>query len=143
MKSSGFRRVFPFCNAAVMAMLAAACALTLSWALGRGLQQREWRRSHQQPGEDTWAEPSIQITATQMAAGRKLFLNNCAHCHGADATGDEGPDLHEVATSDRYIKNIIVKGIPHEMPSFRKKLQPEDLQALLVYVRGIALNNNS
>jgi mono/diheme cytochrome c family protein len=27
-------------------------------------------------------------------SGRTLFLKNCAHCHGADAHGDEGPDLH-------------------------------------------------
>jgi cytochrome c peroxidase len=32
--------------------------------------------------------------------GRKLFLKNCAHCHGADASGDEGPDLHRLDWTD-------------------------------------------
>ena len=56
------------------------------------------------------------------ARGRALFLLSCAHCHGADAAGDEGPDLHNIEASDRYISNMIARGIKGEMPSFRKEL---------------------
>ena len=72
-----------------------------------------------------------------IAQGRVLFLASCAHCHGADATGDEGPDLHNVRVSDRYISNIITRGIKSEMPSFRKKLGKDEIMRLTAYVRSL------
>jgi mono/diheme cytochrome c family protein len=66
-----------------------------------------------------------------------LFLSSCAHCHGADARGDEGPDLHRVEVSDRYIANTITHGIKHEMPSFKRKLGAEDIARLTAYVRSL------
>jgi len=72
-----------------------------------------------------------------ISQGRALFLSSCAHCHGADATGDEGPDLHDVEVSDRYISNIITHGIKGEMPSFKKKLVRDDIVRLTAYVRSL------
>jgi mono/diheme cytochrome c family protein len=72
-----------------------------------------------------------------ISQGRALFLSSCAHCHGADATGDEGPDLHNVWVSDRYISNIITNGIKHEMPSFKKKLGHDEIVRLTAYVRSL------
>ena len=72
-----------------------------------------------------------------MAAGRDVFLQNCAHCHGADATGDEGPDLHHLEVSNRHIMNTISRGIKGEMPSFRKAMKPEDYVALTAYLRAL------
>ena len=62
---------------------------------------------------------------------------SCAHCHGADATGDEGPDLHGVQVSDRYIAHIISHGIKGEMPSFAKKHGAADIGRLTAYVRSL------
>ena len=76
------------------------------------------------------------VSAVLVAHGRALFLESCAHCHGADARGDEGPDLHDVPVSDRYIGNTIRHGIPHEMPSFQKKYGPADIAALTAYLRS-------
>src|SRR6185312_8784870 len=45
------------------------------------------------------------------AQGRHLFLMNCAHCHGDDARGDEGPDLHDLHKTDARIHQIITTGI--------------------------------
>ena len=39
--------------------------------------------------------------------GYRLFLMNCAHCHGNDARGDEGPDLHGTTKSDARISSVI------------------------------------
>ena len=69
---------------------------------------------------------------------RALFLNSCAHCHGADARGDEGPDLHDLQVSDRYIANTIRRGIKGEMPPFARKHNGADISALLAYVRSLA-----
>jgi mono/diheme cytochrome c family protein len=62
---------------------------------------------------------------------------NCAHCHGDDARGDEGPDLHELHKSDARIRQVITAGIQGEMPSFAKKLGDEEIRALTVYLRSL------
>ena len=59
---------------------------------------------------------------------------SCAHCHGADATGDEGPDLHGVQVSDRYIARVVSHGIKGEMPSFAKKHGTADIARHTAYV---------
>jgi mono/diheme cytochrome c family protein len=69
--------------------------------------------------------------------GRHLFLQNCAHCHADDATGDEGPDLHGVKKSDARITAIIQKGIKGEMPKFGQKFKDEDVRALIAYLRSL------
>ena len=75
-----------------------------------------------------------QPLATQ---GAKLFSFNCAHCHGVDATGDEGPDLHGLTKSDARLKSIILNGVKGEMPAFNKKLKDEDAQALVAFLRTL------
>lgn len=72
-----------------------------------------------------------------VAKGAKLFSLNCAQCHADDATGDEGPDLHGLAKSDERIKAIITNGIKGEMPSFRKKLQEPEKEALVGFLRSL------
>src|ERR1041385_3049397 len=69
------------------------------------------------------------------AQGRHLFLLNCAHCHGDDAHGDEGPDLYNLHKSDTRIRAVITGGIKGEMPSFAKKLNDNDVKALTDYLR--------
>jgi len=69
--------------------------------------------------------------------GRTLFLKNCAHCHGATAHGDEGPDLHDLQVSDRRIATVVRRGIPHEMPSFVHKYQAPDIAAVIAYLRTL------
>ena len=71
------------------------------------------------------------------AQGRHLFLMNCAHCHGDDARGNEGPDLHNLHRSDARIHEVITAGIRGEMPSFRKKLGDPDVQQLIAYLRTL------
>ena len=71
------------------------------------------------------------------STGKHLFLQNCAHCHGIDATGDEGPDLHEVHKSDDALMSLIKNGKKGEMPSFGRKLTDGDIAALIAFVRSI------
>jgi mono/diheme cytochrome c family protein len=74
----------------------------------------------------------------KVAAGAKLFALNCAHCHGIDATGGEGPDLHMVAKNDERIKSTILNGVKGEMPAFRKKLTGDDAAALVTFIRSLS-----
>ena len=121
----------------IAAALAASVALISAFAFGEALQRGTAHRSHQQPIPDRWTEASTPTSPVLVARGRKLFLDSCAHCHAADARGDEGPDLHDVQVSDRYIANTITRGIPHEMPSFKKKLGDAEITALVAYVRSL------
>ena len=72
-----------------------------------------------------------------IASGQKLFLMNCAHCHGDDAHGDEGPDLHGVRKSDARIAEIITNGIKGEMPRFGQKLHDQDVRFLIQFLRSL------
>jgi mono/diheme cytochrome c family protein len=74
------------------------------------------------------------------AEGRHLFLLNCAHCHGDDAHGDEGPDLYNLHKSDARIHQVITAGIKGEMPSFGKKLRDPDVRAITAYLRALHAN---
>ena len=69
--------------------------------------------------------------------GRTLFLRNCAHCHGATAHGDDGPDLHNLDFTDNWIANRIRKGKAGQMTAFAGKLQPAEIAALVAYVQSL------
>ena len=69
--------------------------------------------------------------------GYRIFDHNCAHCHGDDARGDEGPDLHDLRKSDARLEKIIKNGIKGEMPSFGKKFSDADVQAIIAYLRTL------
>jgi mono/diheme cytochrome c family protein len=69
--------------------------------------------------------------------GRTLFLRNCAHCHGATAHGDDGPDLHNLDFTDDWIANRIRKGKAGQMTAFAGKLQPAEIAALVAYVQSL------
>ncbi len=74
---------------------------------------------------------------TIVTPGRALFLKNCAHCHGADGHGDDGPDLHGLDDSDEWIANRIRNGKKGQMTAFAGKLQPADIDALIAYLRTL------
>jgi mono/diheme cytochrome c family protein len=87
------------------------------------------------------SKSGVQSGATKdpkAAAGAKLFALNCAHCHGVDATGDEGPDLHQVKKTDERIKSTILNGVKGEMPAFGKKLTENDAATLVAFIRSLS-----
>jgi mono/diheme cytochrome c family protein len=83
------------------------------------------------------ALPSPLVQSNSVAAGQKLFLKNCAHCHGADARGDEGPDLHNLDWTDEEIATRIRKGKTGEMTAFAGKLSPQQIADVIVYLRTL------
>jgi mono/diheme cytochrome c family protein len=93
-------------------------------------------------GEMLLAEPmtaanSSPVSLADAEQGRHLFLMNCAHCHGDDARGDEGPDLHDLRKSDARIHQVVTGGIKGEMPSFAKKLGETEIRQLTAYLRTL------
>lgn len=83
------------------------------------------------------APDSSPVLIADAAQGRHLFLMNCAHCHGDDARGDEGPDLHDLHKSDARIRQVITGGIKGEMPSFSRKLGEPEIRQLTAYLRTL------
>lgn len=90
------------------------------------------------PGNLSAESPAAAKTGKSgLGAARVLFLNNCAHCHGADARGDEGPDLHNLGETDEWVANRIRQGKAGQMTAFAGKLKPEEIHLLVAYVRNL------
>src|SRR6266446_9911094 len=49
---------------------------------------------------------STHVLEGDVKRGYSLFNHNCAHCHGDDARGDEGPSLYDLVKSDARITTI-------------------------------------
>ncbi len=88
-------------------------------------------------GQSTAGGTKPPAVGDESLPGYRLFDYNCAHCHGDDARGDEGPDLHDLRKSDARIEKIIKNGIKGEMPSFGKKFSDADVQALIAWLRTL------
>jgi cytochrome c oxidase cbb3-type subunit III len=64
--------------------------------------------------------PPVKLGPLDPEAGKALFSANCSTCHGIDASGENGPNLHGVpsALGDSVVSGIIRRGIPGTgMPS--------------------------
>jgi putative heme-binding domain-containing protein len=91
--------------------------------------------------EETAKKPNPAIGNPQaIEAGRKLFANSCALCHGADGRGGRGPNLLQRGAwhpmDDDELFKTIQKGIPGgDMPPIN---QPdEQLWQMVAYVRSL------
>jgi mono/diheme cytochrome c family protein len=82
---------------------------------------------------------SSEIVATPelIAQGQGFYGTSCSECHGDDATGDEGPDLHNLSISNARIAATIKRGIKGEMPTFAKKYDDKQIAALVAYLRTL------
>lgn len=116
-------------SAALCASAIAVCALGGTLALADYMQRRS---ALQFSLTSTNAPPSPLV-----AQGQHLFLMNCAHCHGDDARGDEGPDLHGLHKTDARLSALINNGIKGEMPRFSQKLSASDVDALIAFLNSL------
>jgi len=89
---------------------------------------------------------------TSVKIGQQLYMANCAECHGNDAHGD-GPlakqldpppvDLivHVPQHDDQQLLDWITNGIPTTaMPAFGQKLNGDQREAVLNYLRDLTKN---
>ncbi len=104
----------------------------------------EWRKAAAAPEKKERAE------APSLERGRKLFITNCASCHGekGDGTGPaaaafpkkptnfvEGPFRY--GDSEEKILESITNGHPPFMPAWAGTISEENREALAAYVRSL------
>ena len=77
------------------------------------------------------------VTPELVVQGQNYFAMSCSQCHGDDATGDEGPNLHNLPISNARIRVMIKKGLKGEMPTFAKKYNDQQIAALVSYLRSL------
>src|SRR5262249_60058574 len=70
----------------------------------------------------------------------KLFADTCAACHGADAKGDNGPNLTTLwaaGATDERIAETIRRGVPGSvMPPSRAS--GAEIRAIVAYLKSLA-----
>jgi mono/diheme cytochrome c family protein len=80
---------------------------------------------------------SRHFNAETVIHGRQVFIKHCVECHGFDARGDEGSDLHNLRAGDALMRQIIISGIKGEMPAYGNVLNEADVRALIAYLRTL------
>lgn len=80
----------------------------------------------------------IIMSATEKAAAKKLYQDNCQSCHGVDRLGAMGPALLPENLA-RFRKNKAIKVINEgraatQMPSFNNKLSKTEIASLANYI---------
>jgi cytochrome c oxidase cbb3-type subunit III len=79
-----------------------------------------------------------------MAIGERLFMNNCAQCHGSDARGGKGfPNLTDAdwlhGGTPEKIKETITKGRRGQMPVMAGAVgSPDDVKNVANYVLSLS-----
>ena len=127
---------------------------TLKWtSVGQYEAEQEKARAAMQPVYAKYVAMSAEQLAQEPAAmgiGQRLFLNNCAQCHGSDGRGSLGfPSLADrdwlgAGTHD-YVKTVITEGRVGVMPPMAAAVgTSEDVRNVANYVlslSGSAHNN--
>jgi cytochrome c oxidase cbb3-type subunit 3 len=141
-------------------IFSAAYLIFYALSFGEGTMEAEYRGSTQQAvtAVDAYfaANPLVPPSPADLLAGaanpavlelgRGRFTRTCAACHGEQAQGLIGPNL----TDDRWIHGgtveqifqSVAKGWPAKgMPPWGRAVKPDELAALVSYVRSIQGSN--
>src|SRR5260370_1201917 len=88
-------------------------------------------------GKQSRVTESLSVSGKVASPGRQIFVKHCVECHGFDARGDEGPDLHNLRAGDALVRQVINGGIKGVMPAYGKVLDDADVRALISYLRTL------
>lgn len=129
--------------ALVLGLVIASAAL---WALFRWSNYGPWIAP---PEAKSLANP-VSMNATTIAAGKSIYADHCARCHGDQGNGD-GPDASMYKTPPGVLSDARVMGQQTDgeifwkigegrrpMPSFAKELTDEQRWELVNYIRSLA-----
>jgi len=115
------------------------CAIVLGVAITCAAAEASWIEKVPQ-GDQERANPYAKQTAA-IAAGSRLFANNCAQCHGSDALGrGKRPSLRtpevQQATDGEVFWLLKNGNRRHGMPSWNSLPEPSRWQ-IVAYVKSL------
>ena len=119
----------------------------LGFSAGKQLQQEQEAFNERiRPIYEGFAAMSVPDIAGDSGAreiGQRLFLNNCAQCHGSDAKGGRSfPDLTDNdwlwGGAPEQILTSIAKGRHGTMPPWKAAIKPEQASQIAQYVRSMS-----
>ena len=143
----------------VLTVVFAGAYLALYPGLGSHSGRLQWTSANQYQGEVDEANAALNVVygkyasmpaadlikdPAAMGIGERLFLNNCAACHGSDARGSKGfPNLTDndwlYGGSHETIKESITKGRAGAMPPMKAAVgSPEDVRNVAHYVLSLS-----
>ncbi len=85
-------------------------------------------------GPDGYPDP-------ELVAGRQVYIDRCANCHGSDGGGDRGTKLSDGRMVARYPDvvdqvEVIADGV-RSMPAFAEALDAAEISAVVRYTREV------
>ena len=87
------------------------------------------------------SRPLRDADASDLAAGKRAYVAQCALCHGMDGSGGYGPSLLVPvlarASDDAGMLRVVDQGIPNLMPGYGRANGPRRTWQLAAYVRSI------
>ncbi|AGY60515.1 c-type cytochrome [Gloeobacter kilaueensis] len=88
-------------------------------------------------GAQTPYEQKVLAIHGQLPQGQDLFERNCSSCHGTEANGWIGPNLHDVKKrkSDVQLIRQVTSGQTPPMPKF--ELNERQMADLLSYLKSL------
>lgn len=143
----------------VLTVVFAAVYLAFYPGLGTNQGTLKWTSVGQYEAEQTKARQAMEpvyakyvaMTAEQLGAdnaamgiGQRLFLNNCAQCHGSDGRGSKGfPNLADNdwlgGDTHDYVKGVIGNGRTGNMPPMAAAVgSAEDVKNVANYVLSLS-----
>lgn len=121
---------------------------TLKWSsLGQHQTETEKHLASMAPVYAKYKDMSAADMAKDPAAmgiGERLFLNNCASCHGSDGRGSKGfPNLADAdwlgGTGPEYVAKVIAEGRAGAMPPMGAAVgTPDDVKNVAQYVLSLS-----
>lgn len=94
-------------------MIAAALAVFSAWGVAPGPARAQEAQAGQ-TGAAAKADPTEHMTPEEINEGKLNFQGSCGECHGVDASGGVGPNLHGVVQKRgaQGVFSIIRYGLP-------------------------------
>ena len=87
------------------------------------------------------ADSGAIVSPADLAGGERLFVTQCARCHGIGGTGGIGPTLNHLrirhAVTDAALVQVILAGIPGTAMAGFWNLSEEEARQVAAYVRSL------
>jgi cytochrome c oxidase cbb3-type subunit 3 len=98
-------------------------------------------QAQRQPPQTATAGVVADKPQAETAAGKELYANHCAACHGAAGKGGIGPDLtrsdYKYGRTPEAVAESIRNGRPAGMPAFGSQLSAAETESLAAFVLAL------